>query len=564
MSATDQLSEKKKILLFGMSPMPFENDKKVYGTGIRTWQFLMPLLQNGCKICVCNYAIPSAYDKDFKNLMFGDFEVIADGKKFTFEYNILKGEDFEDVELLKGIYTRFKPDCIIGCSFYPSYIASRLIGCLKEEGVKNINNNNKDASSIPFWADLFGHVMAEAQARAYIDNSDECLFHYWNSEYSIISTADVFSAVSERQKYALIGELGAVGRLNMHTNGYEFAYCIPCGIPPEPFKHKKNVLNDFKEDATEIVENNIRNYAYIDHDSGSIINGDIGTDRNCSGINQDGIGIGGESTEKDKKTGRNNAFIVLWTGGYNTWTDIDTLYGGLIKAMEKNKNIKFVSTGGEIPEQDIKTYPRFLKMIENSQFRDNFIMKGWIKGEDVPNYYFESDIGINIDKDIYEVRLGSKNRILDWFRAGLCVLSSNVCELTEIIERENIGYTFKAGDPDDLANKIIFLAGNKDLLKQTALRGQKFAYDNFNFKKTTEALQNWTSNPLPAPDSGKENSLNFQKDDSFQKLELIAENQQKLISQKDRRIQELETIVQKSFVYRLYAYFRILKRKIFR
>ena len=36
----------------------------------------------------------------------------------------------------------------------------------------------------------------------------------------------------------------------------------------------------------------------------------------------------------------------------------------------------------------------------------------------MPAHYADADVGINVDKDIYEVRLGSKNRILDWMRAA--------------------------------------------------------------------------------------------------------------------------------------------------
>jgi len=523
MSPVNLLPNQKRILLLGMSPMPFENDRKVYGTGIRTWQFLVPLLEKKYKICVCNYAIPSAYGLDFKTSNIGNFKVnipnstsATEGfvSNLSFEYNIFSPKDFENIESLIEIYLRFKPDCVVGCSFYPSYIASRLINNLKQ---LNLDKKEEVIFIVPFWADLFGHVMAEAQARAYIDGNDECLFHYWNCEYNIISTADVFSSVSERQRYALIGELGAIGRLNHYTSGYEFVYCIPCGMPSYPFKHEKIVLRDFMDFA------------------------DKGKDR-------------GFIDSQD--------FIVLWTGGYNTWTDVNVLFKGLVKAMEKNSKIKFVSTGGEIPEQDLKTYPKFLKMIENSRFKNNFIMKGWIKGEDVPNYYFEADVGINIDKDIYEVRLGSKNRILDWFRAGLGVLSSNVCELTEIIEKEKIGYTFKAGDADDLAQKILYLAENKSELKQTAVKGQKYAYDNFNFKKTTADLQRWIENLYFAPDYDKEKVLNFQKDEALKNLQIITDKQKKMIEQKDNRIKELEAITKKTFIYKIYGYFKILKRKI--
>ena len=49
--------------------------------------------------------------------------------------------------------------------------------------------------------------------------------------------------------------------------------------------------------------------------------------------------------------------------------------------------------------------------------RESLILEGWIASELLPHYYWESDIGINVDRDCYEVRLGSKNRILDWISA---------------------------------------------------------------------------------------------------------------------------------------------------
>ena len=122
--------------------------------------------------------------------------------------------------------------------------------------------------------------MAEGQARAFIDGSDGCLFHYWNSEFNIIDFADIFSCVSKRQSYALIGELGAIGRLNMLTLGYEFTRVMPIGIPDEDFVYEKNVF------------------------------------RGKGNISEDD-------------------FVVLWAGGYNTWTDVDTLFNGLEIAMEK-------------------------------------------------------------------------------------------------------------------------------------------------------------------------------------------------------------------------------------
>ena len=190
----------KKIFVLGMSPMPFENDRKVYGTGIRTWQFVRPLLGKGHRLCVVNYAIPSAYPSGFKGKSYKQYKY----GKYDFQYHILSKNDFENTGRLLEIARQFDPDCLIGCTFHPSYLGARL----KE--IMESGRESKTIKPVPLWADLFGHVMAEAQARAYMDGDDTPLFHYWNSEYKILTEADIFSCVSDRQQYSTIGELGAV------------------------------------------------------------------------------------------------------------------------------------------------------------------------------------------------------------------------------------------------------------------------------------------------------------------------------------------------------------------
>jgi glycosyltransferase involved in cell wall biosynthesis len=479
-----------RITIFGMSPLPFENERKAYGTGIRTWQFLLSLLENNHDVCLISYAVPSAFDDDFVSIV-NKKNVYKDRQ---FLNHILCEKDFIDMELTSNLIVDFNPDVIVGTTFYPSDVAAQAIFFLK------------DKIKVPFWADLFGHVMAEAQARAFIDNSDSCLFHYWNREYNIIRNADMFSAVSGRQAYATIGELGAAGRLNKWTAGYEFTNVIPIGIPQEDFMHNKQVFR-------------------------------------------------GKGQIKDED------FVVLWTGGFNTWTDVDTLFKGLIEAMGQNKNIKFVSTGGEIPEQDMITYPHFVELINNSNFKDRFLLMGWINGKDVPNYYFEADIGINIDKDIYEVKLGSKSRILDWMRAGLPVISSNVCELTDIMEKEKLGYTFKPHDPKDLAGKLLELSMKKDELTATAAKAREYALKNFSFAKTTEKFIEWVSNPSFAPDKNKEKNIFFEKEEALKNCNMIIKNQEKMIEEKDSRISELEKISSRNPFKRLHGYMNIAIRK---
>src|SRR4030042_1369409 len=84
--------------------------------------------------------------------------------------------------------------------------------------------------------------------------------------------------VSESQRRAAIGELGAVGRLTAETCGYELVSVIPCAhVPPEEAPPR------------------------TDARAGRVARGRIVPD---------------------------DAFVVLWSGGFNVWSDVATLGAG--------------------------------------------------------------------------------------------------------------------------------------------------------------------------------------------------------------------------------------------
>lgn len=301
----------------------------------------------------------------------------------------------------------------------------------------------------PIWADLFGHTMAEAQTKCQVFDDDFYFYHYWRDERRVLDHAAAFSVVSHPQLCATIGELGTRGRLNRFTVGYPFVHVIPCAVPTgavtEPREHK--VLR--------------------------------------------GREVGIED------------FVILWSGGYNTWTDVKTLFGALETAMARDERIKFVSTGGEIGGHDELTYPAFIQMIEGSRFRNRFIMKGWIPLNLVPQYWREANIGINVDKLTYEALLGSRNRILDWMGVGLPVLTSRVCELTEIMEIEKLGLTFTPENPRELTDLILAASHQPEKLRAMAERAQAYSLRQFSIDATTKPLVKWVQLPSLAPDFGR-------------------------------------------------------------
>jgi len=97
---------------------------------------------------------------------------------------------------------------------------------------------------------------------------------------TLVENGDVFSVVSGRQHDAALGQLGLLGRLNRRTAGHEMVHVIPCGI-----------------------------------DGGSNPPDDS------------------DSSDPGPATLPFDAFVVLWSGGFNTWCDVPTLASGIEAAM---------------------------------------------------------------------------------------------------------------------------------------------------------------------------------------------------------------------------------------
>ncbi|MEN8162544.1 MAG: glycosyltransferase [Acidobacteriota bacterium] len=300
---------------------------------------------------------------------------------------------------------------------------------------------------VPVWIDLCGHVMAEAQAKAAVYGDDSFINYFFERSVGALFHGDHFSAVSLAQKYALIGELGLAGRLNAATDGHDLVSVIPCGVEEDDYAHQTKVFRG------------------VDIDE--------------------------------------HAFVVLWSGGFNTWTDIDTMFEGLIFAMERDHSICFVATGGQIDGHDEKTYPRFVEMTENSEFKNRFVLKGWIDRDVVPSTYFEADVGINCEKDIYEVRLGSKHRILDWSRAALPVVSTRVTELSVAIENEGVGFICDPGDSEALGRAILDAAEQRAELPEMGRRCREAMRRLYGFRPSTSELRRWAQTPTFAPDRNR-------------------------------------------------------------
>ncbi len=286
--------------------------------------------------------------------------------------------------------------------------------------------------SVPLFADLNGYTMGEAQAKARRENEDGYLVHFYNIVCQALSNADAFSVCSGPYREGILGELLVLGR--------EFD-------PDAVF-----VIEEAKEPPEKSVE---------------------------------------DILEFRSRIAEPDDFLVLWSGGYNTWADVRTLFGALEFAMRQNPRIRYISTGGEIAGHDEKTYPELLRLVDSSESRARFTFLGWVPMNDAQLAFRAADVGINADLDCFETMLGARNRITEMLATGLPPITTRGAEIARIVEREDMGWVTPMGDVQALADSILEAAGNKEEIARKSQRGRAYAASHYTYDAAARPLIKW-------------------------------------------------------------------------
>lgn len=312
----------------------------------------------------------------------------------------------------------------------------------------------KIKTTCPLWIDFYGDSLTIVQVNRFRTHTDQGIGTHIALMRHSLSRGDVFSACSIPQAHMLVGELAMCGRLNSRTLGYEFVHVVAPGALPV---------------SDEIVKSVEENRASLD-------------------------------IPKD-------AFVVLWCGGYNTWTDIDTLFSGLLTAMAGDPRIHFLSVGASTYHTDETVYDRLVQQAMACPYANRFHLLGWQPWQDIPDLYRASDVGINIDGVHYETTYGTRTRLVEMLAYGLPVITSSGCELSDQIPLQNAGIGFASGDVAGFARAILELASFPAMLAKMRRAAHDLVQGEWSFGATTAELRTWVSVPQVAPDHTQESSI---------------------------------------------------------
>jgi len=299
---------------------------------------------------------------------------------------------------------------------------------------------------LPLWLDYNGDPFAEKQLQGLVHHSDAALLDQWRMYFGGLYAGDRFSCASTMQRQALIGQLAFAGRLNQHNCGEELIHVMP----------------------------------------------------NCS-----------RAVERDTRRkflpvkghlAPTTAFLALWSGGYNTWSDPVTLFQGLEMAIEADPTIYFASTGGAISGHDNESFRRFETLVESSRFRDHYIFLGWRSTDEMGSIFEQSDVALNVDRYSVEAELGTRTRMVEWLQFQVPVVSTALSELPLQLQAQNLITTFDVGSAEGLRDAILKVKSDHAAAKARAAKAREFFEAQFNEEKIFAPLLKWAEAPHFAKD----------------------------------------------------------------
>ncbi len=431
------------IVIFGSGPMPCEARFPVMAPGARTWQIVQTVVRalpdggEPHRVVVLGLEPTPRAAGDAAPVVL-PWSSGAEGSELV--YVPLTYDDFVAAATsgrTKDLVFPESPDAVVGCaSLQPCATAADYAA----------------AHRAPVWMDLFGDAITEVQSKAELhpdrrEENDRMYFHVWRLLLRVLYHGDRFSALSDRQREAVIGQLGPAGRLGRRTRGEHLVHTIPFGIFPEDVP---------EPDVTE----------------------------------------GGE--ERD-------LFTVMWCGSFNTWMDVDALVQGVAQALGEEPRLRLLVVGGRIAGYNDESFERFSSGIQAAGVEESVELRDWCSLEETRHLYARCDVGLSIDRYTYEAVLGSRTRIVNFLAAGKPVLSTVITELTVELSREGYVLPFRAGDGPDLARALVEAArmgsaGAKDLGR----RGREFVVKRYSGSEVGRPLAEWIAAPAFARDKSAE------------------------------------------------------------
>jgi glycosyltransferase involved in cell wall biosynthesis len=180
--------------------------------------------------------------------------------------------------------------------------------------------------------------------------------------------------------------------------------------------------------------------------------------------------------------GLDDKFVVLYAGALGQANDIDTILRAAERLKDEEK-IRFVIFG------DGKERGRLQSEAERMKL-SNLIFAGVRPKKDMPMVVASADVCLAILQDIQMFRTTYPNKVFDYMAAGRATVLVIDGVSRELIESSYGGAYVQPGDSDLLAETILDLSKNVEIVKQMGLNAREYLVEHLDRRdKLNETLE---------------------------------------------------------------------------
>ena len=119
----------------------------------------------------------------------------------------------------------------------------------------------------------------------------------------------------------------------------------------------------------------------------------------------------------------------------------------------------------------------------------------------MPQLLYECNIGINVDLLCPETEYGARNRINEFLRFNLPVISTRGAEITYVLQEHNAGTICESENTDALFRAIEHIITDTQAVQAQQKNAEKLKNTRFSATITQSPLREWIEHPRRAPDS---------------------------------------------------------------
>jgi glycosyltransferase involved in cell wall biosynthesis len=268
--------------------------------------------------------------------------------------------------------------------------------------------------------------------------------------YNYLRAGDVFLCASERQWDFWAGMLMAAGRINPVVYRSDrmlrsLLIVAPFGVPARAPGHRRRVLKGV-----------------------------------WPGIDPDDV-------------------VLLWGGGLWEWFDPMMAVEAMSIVGRRRTDIKLFFMGVKRPNASVTTShtaDQTIALAEQLGVANRLVFfNDWVAYEDRENFLLEADLGLNIHRDNLETRFSFRTRMMDYFWAGLPIITTEGDPLSDLVKQNQLGLTVPCGDAEALAHAILRAADDQATRQTWKLTAKEFSWD-----RVFEPVVAWCRSPIQARD----------------------------------------------------------------